>query len=97
VADVRIVKNIACGDTATSTQTFTINRPTAFASGNDIFATGKLFAIRITNGGASYSFVDPFIAVPTAAGVLLQSNCPVRISAISTSGFCSTFPADNTR
>ena len=68
MANVRIVKNIGLGDTATSTQTSTVNEPTAAASGNNIFVTGNWFASRSTNGGTGFTLVDPFTALPSAAG-----------------------------
>jgi hypothetical protein len=68
MANVRIVKNIGLGDTATSEQTSTVDEPTAAASGEAIFVTGNWFASRSTNGGADWSLVDPFTALPAAAG-----------------------------
>ena len=68
MANVRIVKNIGLGDSATSTQTSTVDEPTAAASGQNIFVTGNWFASRSTNGGTSWSLVDPFTTLPSAAG-----------------------------
>ena len=68
MATVRIVTNIGLDDTATSTQTSTVDEPTAAASGNNIFVTGNWFASSSTDGGSNFSVVDPFTALPSAAG-----------------------------
>jgi hypothetical protein len=68
MASVRLIQNIGLGDAATSQQTSTINEPTAAASGNNIFVTGNWFASRSTTGGANFALVDPFTALPSAAG-----------------------------
>jgi hypothetical protein len=68
MATVRIIRNIGLGDAATSTQTSTIDEPTAAASGDNLFVTGNWFASRSTNGGANWSLVDPFTQFPSAAG-----------------------------
>ena len=68
MATVRIVRNIGLGDSATSAQTSTVNEPTAATSGNNIFVTGNWFASRSTNGGGSWTHVDPFTTLPSAAG-----------------------------
>lgn len=68
MASVRLIQNIGLGDAATSQQTSSINEPTAAASGNNIFVTGNWFASRSTTGGANFALVDPFTALPSAAG-----------------------------
>jgi hypothetical protein len=68
VASVRLIRNIGLGDQATSTQTSTVDEPTAAASGNNIFVTGNWFASQSTDGGGNWSLVDPFTKFPSAAG-----------------------------
>jgi hypothetical protein len=68
VATVRLIRNIGLGDQATSTQTSTVDEPTAAASGNNIFVTGNWFASQSTDGGVNWSLVDPFTQFPSAAG-----------------------------
>lgn len=68
MASVRLVKNVGLGDPATSTQTSSVGEPTAAAAGDDVFVTGNWFASRSTNGGAGFTLVDPFTALPAAAG-----------------------------
>jgi hypothetical protein len=68
MASVRFVRNVGLGDSATSTQTSTINEPTAATSGNNAFVTGNWFASRSTDSGGTWSLVDPFTALPSAAG-----------------------------
>jgi len=68
MASVRLIQNIGLGDAATSQQTSSVNEPTAAASGNNVFVTGNWFASRSTTGGANFALVDPFTALPSAAG-----------------------------
>src|SRR5436305_10519811 len=68
MASVRFVRNIGLGDAATSTQTSAIDEPTVAMAGNNVFVTGNWFASKSTNAGATWSLVDPFTALPSAAG-----------------------------
>jgi hypothetical protein len=68
MAVVRFIQNVGLTDAATSQQTSNINEPTAASSGNNIFVTGNWFASRSTTGGAHFTLVDPFTALPPAAG-----------------------------
>ncbi len=68
MATVRLVRNVALGDAATSTQTSNIDEPTTAMSGDNVFYTGNWFASLSTNGGTSWSLVDPFTKFPAAAG-----------------------------
>src|SRR5919112_1231252 len=68
MASVRLIHNVGLGDPATGQQTLSINEPTAAASGNNVFVTGNWFASRSTTGGANFALVDPFTALPSAAG-----------------------------
>lgn len=63
-----ILKNIALDDTATSERTATVGEPTVAATGARLFVTGNWFASRSTNGGASWTLIDPFTELPAAAG-----------------------------
>ena len=68
MATVRLVRNIGLGDQATSTQTSTVDEPTAAASGDNLFVTGNWFASSSSDGGATWALVDPFTQFPSAAG-----------------------------
>ncbi len=68
MATVRLIRNLGLGDAATSTRTSTVGEPTAAASGSNLFVTGNWFASRSSDDGASWSVVDPFTALPSAAG-----------------------------
>lgn len=68
MATVRLIQNLGLGDPATSQLTSTINEPSAAASGNNVFVTGNWFASKSTNGGTNFTLVDPFTALPSAAG-----------------------------
>ncbi|MBA2308086.1 MAG: hypothetical protein H0W01_02015 [Pseudonocardiales bacterium] len=68
MATVRLIRNIGLDDAATSTQTSTVNEPTAASAGDRVFVTGNWFASRSTDSGASWTLVDPFTTLPPAAG-----------------------------
>jgi len=68
VANVQIIRNIGLGDAATSTRTSSVNEPTVASSGSNVFFTGNWFASRSTNSGGAWALVDPFTALPSAAG-----------------------------
>jgi hypothetical protein len=68
MAVVHLIQNIGLDDAATSAQTSSVDEPTAAASANNIFVTGNWFASQSTTGGAHFAVVDPFTALPSAAG-----------------------------
>lgn len=68
MATVRLVQNIGLDNRATSTQTSTVDETTAAASGGELFVTGNWFASRSTTDGKEWELVDPFTALPAAAG-----------------------------
>ncbi len=68
MATVRLVQNIGLADAVTSERTSNIDEPTAAASGSNVFFTGNWFASKSTSGGGSFALVDPFTALPSAAG-----------------------------
>jgi hypothetical protein len=65
---VTVHRNIALDDAATSTQTSNIDEPTVAAAGRQVFVTGNWFASRSGNSGGSWTHVDPFTTLPSAAG-----------------------------
>jgi len=65
---VTIHRNIGLNDQATSTQTSSIDEPTVAAAGRQVFVTGNWFASRSGNSGGTWQHVDPFTALPSAAG-----------------------------
>jgi hypothetical protein len=65
---VTIHRNIGLDDVATSTQTSNIDEPTVAAGGRQVFVTGNWFASRSGNSGSSWTHIDPFTALPSAAG-----------------------------
>lgn len=66
----RIVRTVVLDDDATGEQTGTVGEPTVALSGTRVMVVGNWFASRSTNGGTSWTFVDPFTAFPSAAGGL---------------------------
>ena len=68
MASVTLDRNIGLDDTATGTQTSTVGEPTAASNNNDVYVTGNWYASRSSDGGSSWTLVDPFTALPSAAG-----------------------------
>lgn len=65
---VSLTKNIGLDDAATGIQTSTIDEPTAAGSGDELFVTGNWFASHSDDAGSTWTLVDPFTALPSAAG-----------------------------
>jgi hypothetical protein len=65
---VTIHRNVALDDVATSTRTSSIDEPTVAAAGRQVFVTGNWFASRSGDSGGTWLHVDPFTALPSAAG-----------------------------
>ena len=65
---VRMVTNVALDDGATGNQTSLVNEPTAAAFGNELYVTGNWFSSHSNDGGATWAFVNPYTALPAAAG-----------------------------
>jgi hypothetical protein len=66
--DITITQNHALNDTATNNDTSTVGEPSVAASYGNIFVTGNWYASRSTNSGASWTWIDPANALPSAAG-----------------------------
>jgi hypothetical protein len=67
MSPVKFVRNIGLDDTATGVQTGTVHEPTAAAFLDELFVTGNWFASHSSDGGATWTLVDPFTALPAAA------------------------------
>lgn len=65
---VNLLANIGLNDAATSGRTSTVGEPTVAASGNNMFVTGNWYCSQSTDSGANWQHVDPFTALPSAAG-----------------------------
>lgn len=65
-----IVDTRRLDDVATSQQTGTVGETSIASSGARILMTGNWYATRSTDGGRSWTFVDPFTEFPPAAGGL---------------------------
>jgi hypothetical protein len=63
-----LVQNLGLDDTATSQLTATVCEPTAAANDQQLFTTGNWFASSSVNGGANWTFVNPFTRFPASAG-----------------------------
>jgi len=65
---ISIIENHPLDDGATNDATSTVGEPSLAVSGDRLFVTGNWYASRSTDGGTSWVFVDPFTALPSAAG-----------------------------
>jgi hypothetical protein len=68
MASTNVLKNIGLDDNATGRQTFNDDEPTAASSGDEIFVTGNVYASRSSDGGSTWSFVNPFTTFPATEG-----------------------------
>ncbi|MGK7914818.1 MAG: hypothetical protein AB4038_04630 [Prochloraceae cyanobacterium] len=66
--DFVLFKNIGLDDVATGVQTSTINEPSVFNNGQQIYVTGNWFASKSVDNGSSWQYVSPFTTLPSAAG-----------------------------
>jgi hypothetical protein len=67
-ADIALISNMALDDAATSDDTSTVAEPSVGVADRQIFVTGNWYASRSTDNGASWTHVDPFTTLPSAAG-----------------------------
>jgi hypothetical protein len=65
VAPVTLVKNIALRDADTGGQTSTVGEPSAAVNGDEIFVSGNWYATKSVDGGASWTFVNPYTLLPS--------------------------------
>jgi hypothetical protein len=68
MASTTLLKNVGLDDAATSKQTFDDDEPTAASSGDEVFVTGNVYASRSSDGGTTWTFVDPFSTFPATEG-----------------------------
>ena len=68
LTDVTLIANRALNDTATDDSTSTVGEPSVAVSGRNLFVTGNWYASSSTDAGATWTHVDPFNALPSAAG-----------------------------
>ena len=65
---ITLLQNLGLSDAATSQLTSTVCEPTAAVNDRQGFMTGNWFASSSTDGGANWTFVDPFTSFPASAG-----------------------------
>lgn len=65
---VTLVANRRLDDAATGTNTATVNEPTVATSGRRYLVTGNWFASRSTDGGRTWTHLDPFTEFPDDHG-----------------------------
>jgi hypothetical protein len=66
--NVTMIQNNALGGSATHEQTSVTDEPSVANVGNDIFYTGNFYASLSTDGGNSWSYLNPGTAFPNAYG-----------------------------
>ena len=66
--NILITQNRALNDTGTNDDTSTVGEPSVAADGNRMFMTGNWYASRSSDSGATWSWVNPFNTLPSAAG-----------------------------
>lgn len=64
-----LVKNVRLSDVATADTASHVCEPSAAINGSVIFYTGNWFAAISTNGGTTFSFVNPFTTFPNPPGM----------------------------
>ena len=65
---ISLISNVALDDGATNGDTSTVGEPSVAAAAGNLFVTGNWYASSSTDDGASWTHVDPFSALPPAAG-----------------------------
>ena len=65
---ISLISTAGLADTATGGNTSTVGEPSVGASDRHVFVTGNWYASRSTDSGATWTHVDPFTALPSAAG-----------------------------
>jgi hypothetical protein len=63
-----VTGNHPLDDIATGNRTSTVGEPSVALVGANAFVSGNWYASRSTNGGSNWTHVDPFTALPSAAG-----------------------------
>jgi hypothetical protein len=65
---VNLIRNIGLDATSTGGQTGLVGEPTAAAFYDELYVTGNWFASHSSDGGGTWSLVNPYNALPAAAG-----------------------------
>lgn len=65
---VSILTNRPLSDLETNNSTSTVGEPSLAVRGNEVLVTGNWYASFSTDGGSTFSFVNPFTSFPTIPG-----------------------------
>ena len=65
---ISLISNVGLDDGATNDDTSTVGEPSVAAAASQVFVTGNWYASSSTDDGVSWTHVDPFSALPPAAG-----------------------------
>jgi len=68
MAQVNLAQNIGLDAATTGGSTGLIHEPTAAAFNDELYYTGNWFAGHSSDGGTTWAHVDPYTALPSAAG-----------------------------
>jgi len=63
--DFVIFKNSPIGGGAPASEISSVNEPSAGSNGNYVFYTGNWYAARSTDGGSTFSYINPYADMPT--------------------------------
>jgi hypothetical protein len=66
---ISLAKNVQLNDVATADTASHVCEPSAAINGDVVFYTGNWFAAVSTNGGNTFSFIDPFTTFPNPPGM----------------------------
>lgn len=80
-----ILNSLDLDDSATNEQTGTVGEPSVATTGQRMFVTGNWFASRSTDSGTSWSLIDPFTELPSAAGGFCCDQIPSYQTGVATS------------
>lgn len=68
MSSISLISNVALDDGATNDDTSTVGEPSVAGAAGQLFVTGNWYASSSTDDGANWTHVDPFSALPSAAG-----------------------------
>src|SRR5437588_1847881 len=68
MSPISLLENRGLTPAETGGRTGTVGEPTVANNGQEVFLAGNWYATKSLDGGATWTFVDPFTSFPAAAG-----------------------------
>jgi hypothetical protein len=94
---VTLVKNVTLNDVATADTASHVCEPSAAINGKVVFYTGNWFAALSTDGGTTFSYVDPYTTFPDPPGMgFCCDQVVLYIKSIDTFIWLLQYTADST-